>query len=158
MLRPRIANAWGTVHADIASYASFYPGLLDGLFIDEMPSLPGFEAYYVNLTSAARELGFTYFVGNPGEVPDASYFNVGIDTLIVYENAYEPTDLTFSDNSAASLVQRAVIPYNVSSLNVTWVQQAKASLGWIYVTDQTLPNPWGALPAYFQDLVAALVV
>ena len=32
---------------------------------------------------------------------------------------------------------------------------AKRNTGWIYVTNDTLPNPYGTLPTYWSQLVAA---
>ena len=32
---------------------------------------------------------------------------------------------------------------------------AANNVGWIYVTDDTLNNPWDTLPGYFEALVAA---
>jgi len=33
----------------------------------------------------------------------------------------------------------------------------QAGVGWIYLTDDTLPNPWDTLPAFWEAQVQALV-
>lgn len=37
------------------------------------------------------------------------------------------------------------------------VEKAKeAGIGWIYVTDDVLPNPWDTLPSYWEAEIAAI--
>jgi hypothetical protein len=36
------------------------------------------------------------------------------------------------------------------------VRAAKGLVGYIYLTNDTLPNPWDSVPVYFADLLAAL--
>ena len=40
--------------------------------------------------------------------------------------------------------------------DVAFVTGARAKVGFIYLTDDTVPNPWDTLPAYFPSLLAAL--
>src|SRR5581483_7520068 len=49
-----------------------------------------------------------------------------------------------------------MIPFSVSSLPTSWVQNAAQTIGWIYVTNDVLPNPWDSLPSYFGDLANVL--
>jgi hypothetical protein len=49
-----------------------------------------------------------------------------------------------------------IIPYAVASLDQGYVAQAKQDVGYIYITDDDLPNPWDTLPGYFDALLAAL--
>jgi hypothetical protein len=49
-----------------------------------------------------------------------------------------------------------VIPYGVSALDPAFVAAARAKVGYIYVTNDSLPNPWDSVPVYFKDLVAQL--
>jgi hypothetical protein len=48
-----------------------------------------------------------------------------------------------------------IIPYG-TPLDQAFVQSAKAYVGYIYLTDDTLPNPRDSLPAYFDQLLGLL--
>jgi hypothetical protein len=39
---------------------------------------------------------------------------------------------------------------------VSFVAQAKQHVGYIYLTDDDLPNPWDSLPSYFDALLGEL--
>jgi hypothetical protein len=49
-----------------------------------------------------------------------------------------------------------MIPFGISSLPTGWLEDATASIGWLYVTSDNLPNPWDSLPSYFGDMAAML--
>lgn len=49
-----------------------------------------------------------------------------------------------------------VIPCGVPAVDATLVAGAHAKVGFIYLTDDTVPNPWDTLPAHFPSLLAAL--
>jgi hypothetical protein len=76
--------------------------------------------------------------------------------------------LTFEDNAGyPALVvdgwvtkhlarQFSHLPYNAPSANTmtNYINLAASrNVGWIYVTDDTLPNPWDTLPAYWTNEV-----
>ena len=42
------------------------------------------------------------------------------------------------------------------AVDPAFVAAARAKVGFIYLTDDTLPNPWDTLPAYFPELLGAL--
>ena len=48
-----------------------------------------------------------------------------------------------------------VIPY-ATSIDATFVRNARQSVQYIYVQNDTLPNPWDSVPGNFADLLAAL--
>ncbi len=143
------------VHAEIDTYHDWYPGL-DGVFFDEMSSTPGDEAYYSGLTQYVKGLGYTVTVGNPGTDTAPGYVGT-VDTLLIYESDGEPSSSTLEgwhDNYDKS--NFGIIPYAVPSFDAAFVQTARPQVGFIYVTNDDLPNPWDSLPPYFEDLVAAL--
>ncbi len=49
-----------------------------------------------------------------------------------------------------------IIPYNVSAIDDTFIQTARQRVGYIYLQNDSLPNPWDSVPAYFGSLLAAL--
>ena len=48
-----------------------------------------------------------------------------------------------------------VIPY-AASFDAAFVRNARQYVQYIYLQNDTLPNPWDSVPAYFADLLAAL--
>lgn len=149
------------VKADINQWFAWYP--LDGIFVDEMDNTPGaHESYYRELFVHVRShLATARVVGNPGVGAPPSYlfFNGQrvASTLCIYEHS-----TGFSSWSADPWVfgyPRAnfyVLPYGMQASG--WqaaVDRAYANnVGWIFVTDDVLPNPWDTLPSYFETMNA----
>lgn len=118
--------------------------------------------YYQSVYSHIKNLSTSYkVVVNPGtNVPEA-YLNGQMpcaDQFVVFENAVSQYG-TYSPPayySNYSLDQFAHIVYGVSNRSqmIEIVQNANAKgTGFVYVTDQQLPNPYGALPSYWNDEV-----
>lgn len=142
-----------TVRKAIGRYRSWYPDL-DGIFLDEMSDAESTAPYYAGLARHARSLGMTLAVGNPGtEIPAGLV--AAVDVALVYEDGGLPP-LEDLEPWQACRTSAGIIPYGVPFLDAAWIAQAKQSVGWIYVTDQGLPNPWDALPGYFDALLDAL--
>ena len=146
-----------TAKADIDKWYSFYPSI-DGIFLDCQAYQTGHEAYYVDLYNYIKQKNSSALVvSNPGINTLESYL-VGngqraSDVICIFENGsgfegWTPSSWCskYPDSSWC------VLPYNTS-----WggfpdrVRRAVAlNIGWIYCTDGTLPNPWSALPPYFE--------
>jgi hypothetical protein len=140
---------------EIDTYASWYPGL-KGIFFDEMSNTAGDEAYYQGLDGYAKGKGVGITVGNPGTDTLASFVGT-VDTILVYESEGLPA--VGSLGVFAGQFDRGnfgVIPYGVPAVDAAFVTAARAKVGFIYLTDDTVPNPWDTLPAYFPALLAAL--
>jgi hypothetical protein len=94
-------------------------------------------------------------VTNPGATPDAQFAASDItDLVLIFENTYS----TFSSWSAPSWVKSStassrfgVLVYGASRSQVNSVIQSSQNnnVGYVYVTDDGLPNPWDTLPSYF---------
>jgi len=148
------ARSLSDVKNDIDLYQSFYPNI-QGIFFDEMEATAGEESYYSELTAYARSKNFNLTVGNPGTNIDASYLGTE-NILVVYEsngyaNLAQSSTWPTSDPS-----QLAIMSIKVASLNQTWVSQACQKVGWVYITDDKLPNPYDKLPTYLTTLMATL--
>jgi hypothetical protein len=145
----------GTVEADINSWKSFYP-TINGIFFDEMANDDNAThvSYYQGLSSYAGSQGFTYTVGNPGADTLPEYVGT-VNTILVYESAGVPSSLPswYSNYPASNF---GVIPYDVPSVNTSFINSAKATIGYIYMTDDNLPNPWDTLASYFSTLLSDL--
>lgn len=148
-------RAANVVQTDISTYASFYPQL-DGIMFDEMSNVEGDEAYYAELTSFTEGFGMTMTVGNPGtDVPES--FVGTVDTLFIYEDEGLPDPMSLGGwTDAYERTNFAIIPHSVASLDAGFVSAALTHVGYVYATDDVLPNPWDSLPSYFDALVQQL--
>jgi hypothetical protein len=148
------ARAAATVKADIDAWHRFYPAI-SGIFFDEESNDSGGDAYYRDLATYAKSNGMTLTVGNPGTDTSSAYINA-MDVTFIYESAGLPsTNMLTGWRSSYARSRAGVIPY-AANLDLAWVQQARAAVGYIYVTNDDLPNPWDTLPSYFSSLLAAL--
>jgi hypothetical protein len=148
------ARAPATVRTEVDHWHGWYPQLT-GIFFDEESNTAGDDAYYRDLTIYVKSLGMQLTVGNPGTNTSASFISA-VDVTFIYETDGLPATAMLT-NWQSRYPRRSVgvIPY-ASSLDLAWVQQARAAVGYIYVTDDDLPNPWDTLPSFFGNLLAAL--
>jgi hypothetical protein len=146
------------VKADIDLWYSRFG--VDGVFLDEQANSVAALGYYLDLRAHIKgKGGEALVVANPGTSTLEGYMAAN-DVTCVFETDGPPgfptwTPPAWTANYPASKFY--VLPYNSSVGNMTaFVARAAANnVGWIYVTDDTLPNPWDTLPGYFEALVGA---
>jgi hypothetical protein len=143
------------VKADIDSWRTFYPGQLGGVFFDEQSDRAGDVGYYRDVSQYAKAQGLSFTVGNPGK-DSAPEFVGALDTMLIYENAGLPTDSQMGGWHASYAPSNfGVIPHS-SSFDAAFVRDARHYVQYVYVQNDTLPNPWDSVPPFFADLLAAL--
>ena len=153
------ARDTNTVKADIDRYFSFYA--VDGIFLDEMTNDANTTHldYYAALYQYIRGQGTNLMVvGNPGINTQESYLTrPAVDVLVTFEADTGYPALVVDGWVAKHLAQQFChLPYNASSAPTmtNYINLAASrNVGWIYVTDDTLPNPWDTLPAYWTNEV-----
>jgi hypothetical protein len=144
----------GSVMADISTYKGWYA--VNGIFLDEMSNMAVEESYYSALTSYVHSLGLSTVVGNPGSPVPASFVGM-VDVIVIYEKAGIPSASTLgSSTMGLSKSGFATMSYGVSSLTSSSVGAVAAYAGYIYITDEGMPNPYASLPSYFAALVSDL--
>jgi hypothetical protein len=144
------------VQADIKRWRSLYPGVT-GIFLDEMNNRPGGEAYYRSITAFAKSQGLELTIGNPGCDVPPSYVGA-VDVILVYESAGLPGSAVIGGWHASYDKRNfGVIPYNVW-MDPTFVANARKTIGYIFLQNDTMPNPWDTVPPYFMDLLKALAL
>ena len=154
------SRSLATVENEIAEYESWYH--VDGIFVDEASTNCSTEAsYYAPLYAYIHaQPGLDLTILNPGEATNQCYM-AAADVVLGFEGS--PSDLA---NAGPLPSWTAAFPagrfwgvvYGASSgvLASTLATLAADGFGEVYVTDQTLPNPYGALPTYWsQELTAA---
>ena len=144
-----------TVEHEIAEYVSWYH--VDGIFVDETSIDCATEAsYYAPLyTFIHAQPGLDLTVLNPGEATSQCYM-AAADVIAAFEGS--PSDLAkagplASWTSAYPAGQFWGIVYGTSNATLasTLATLASDGFGDVYVTDQSLPNPYGALPTYWSQ-------
>jgi hypothetical protein len=148
------ARSASSVVADINAYKAWYG--VNGIFLDEMSNVAGHESYYSALTSYAHSLGLNTVVGNPGAAVPSSYIGA-VDVIVIYENAGIPSASALgSSTMGLSKSGFATMSYGVSSLTTSSVSAVAAYVGYVFITDESMPNPYSALPSYLAKLVSDL--
>ena len=150
-----------TVLAEVNSYASFYH--LDGIFVDEMDNTLGLLSYYTGLYSSIKTAHPTWSVfGNPGTTTLEQYLTgPAADVLAVFEGdgVNYPGYASSSWNFNYDRSHFAHLIYNVATAAVMQSDVALAAArnaGYVYVTDDNLPNPYDTLPSYWDQEVSKI--
>ena len=150
------SRSLASVESDILGYRTLYG--LSGVYLDEMSNVPGHESYYSTLTQYADSIGMTLVVGNPGADVPSSYIGT-VSVIIIYENSGLPS-LSFLAGWHTSYAKSnfGSISYGVSSITASYIESASSHLGYIYVTNGVMPNPYMSLPSYLPSLLEDLSV
>jgi hypothetical protein len=143
------------VQRDMDSWRSFYPKV-SGIFFDEQSNQAGYVDYYRGLASYAHGKGFGLTIGNPGTDTSESYIGSGLDVMLIYEsNGLPAVDRLAGWHAKYPKTNFGVIPWG-ANMDTAFVQMARNYVGFIYINNDVLPNPWDSVPPYFEQLVAAL--
>ncbi len=151
-------RALSSVESDIDAWYTFYPSM-NGIFLDEQTNVTGKESYYGQIYNYVKQKdSSSLVVTNPGTSTLESYLFYGgkriADVICTFEtnqgfNMWTPSSWC----SKYSRDNFYVIPYNIPSSQ--WLstinRAASLNVGWVYLTDATLPNPYNGLPSYFED-------
>lgn len=142
------------VEAEIRLWRDLYG--VDGIFFDEAPGTSDCAALastYAGWAAVARASDPSAFVAlNPGTDTCASYLDFA-DVLVVFEG----TAATFGSwsppawGAAAGPDRLWTLIYAASSPTDVLAEVRARGVGWAYVTDDDLPNPWDTLPPYWAD-------
>jgi hypothetical protein len=149
------SRAATAVKADIDHWEAFYPGQVTGIFFDEQSNQAGDVAHYRDLSQYAKAQGLSFTVGNPGTDTAEGYIGA-LDTMLIYESAGLPSAGQMGGwHSKYPSSNFGIIPY-ATSLDPAFVRNDRQYVGYIYLQNDNLPNPWDSVPSYFSDLLAAL--
>ena len=155
------------VQADIDGWLSIYSNaVVDGIFFDQVPFDPGIGNVNIDLYISYKEYCYARnlrpVIGNPGTNEGSVWFaHKAADIMIVWENSILPTEADMLQNFVDGHVfypytERGLLVYGQSSLDLYFVRRMRRYVQFIYVNDTTSLNPWNALPAYLEQLFAAL--
>ncbi len=139
---------------EIDNYKNWYN--VDGIFFDEMSNIAGDENYYQNLDDYVKSQGLSYTVGNPGTDTLPSYVGT-VDNIIIYENSGLP-DISSINGWHENYEKKncSLLTHELNAIDSAFCVEASNYVGYLYFTNDILPNPWDSLPPYFDELVAKM--
>jgi len=159
------ASSTSEMQSEIDDWITYYPDI-DGIFMDEMDNTndEATLSYYQTLTRYVHGKGLYPSIGNPGAGVAGNFFaSSTADLIVTYENSSYPDEATLKgdfDNGYADYNknQRAALAYNSSEFYSASTTLLKKYNGLIYVTDDTLPNPWDTVSPYLEETFQLLSV
>ena len=180
-----VATTFGTrplaaVHAEIDLYYDpvYWHGagvLVSGIFFDEMTNDIAATGYYQGLTAYVKSKDAAAWVfANPGTsfTQDTSGGTSGFtvadyasaaDTLVTFENSGAAYRTAYADPSWLASLDSSHFAHIVHTEAFTADMQQDIELarsrkaGFVYVTDDALPNPFDFLASYWGDELSALM-
>jgi hypothetical protein len=148
------ARADTAVRADVDRWRSYYPAVT-GIFFDEQSNKAGDEGYYRTLSQYAKSQGLGFTVGNPGTDTSESFIGA-LDAMLIYESKGLPAESRLAGwHAKYAPANFGMIPYG-TAFDAPYVHMARTHVGYVYLSNDDLPNPWDSLPPYFAELLAAL--
>ena len=136
---------------EIEQYESWYG--VDGIFFDEASTRCSDRPYYEKLRDAVEARSQNpLIVLNPGESTCRCYMSVA-DIVVTFEGSYLEylTSYTAPDWVSKYDSKRFWHLVNGAQTSLQLERSIRLSrrrgAGWVYVTPDELPNPWGRLPA-----------
>lgn len=150
------------IKADIDLWIQYYP-YEKGVFLDEMSNVDSQANidFYVELKEYCHSKNLYPVIGNPGTLlPSSIYQAKCCDQYTIYESPGYPTEQSLKgdfDGGHADFspwTRSAMILG--STINSEKIKMVCKYVVDIYVTDDTLPNPYDALPTYLEDLFKEL--
>jgi Spherulation-specific family 4 len=163
-----------SVESQISTYLTQYGHLIEGFYLDGMLLLPSTLSYYQTLDTYIHGLSASDLViGNPGQpflngllpsdyLSAAGIFNIfeGPNTApspgTPGFNAY-PYGLNWFQSYPSNRFSNTIFDAPDSSLLPDLDKAVALNAGYVYITNETLPNPYSQLPSYWDQEVSALV-
>lgn len=133
--------------------------LVTAIFVDEAASETNELGYYRELYAHIHaRTNFSTVIVNPGCPIAEEYLRQrAADTAVIFENqrgwsSYVP-DAYVSNYPARCFSALVHSCADTETMRRNVDLSAHRNIGWIYVTDDILPNPWDTLPPYWSALI-----
>jgi len=169
-LRDTSVPAWlAQVETDVNAWYQFYGTDIDGIFFDDATNVCGptststtYSSLYKQISDYVKQRhSGALTVDNPGvDVPQC--YETSADVLLTFEGSYASYT-----SYAPSSWEAGYDPHKFMNLIYATgsTQMADAitrsknnGVGYVYVTDGVLSNPWNALPSYWSSELTSLAV
>lgn len=131
------------VARDIDTWRRVYR--LDGIMLDELPSLPQSLARCTQYAAAARAAGISFLAANPGRFPSRAHLNLFDVTAVFEGTAKDYTDFHRPDWARSvppSRLWHLVYGCTPGDIDAVRIAAGNRGAGYVFATDRFLPNPW----------------
>ncbi len=149
------------VRREMETYLSYYPDIR-GFHFDEQSSRAADVDYYTELyRDVHRRIPDALVLTNPGTLCDRAYAaRPAADVISLFENErgidrYRPPDWAGKFPSSRFCVQAHAVA-TANDMKHAVARAARLKVGYVFITDDVLPNPYDRLPSYWDDEVAAV--
>jgi hypothetical protein len=148
------ANSLASVEANISLWKSLYG--VTNIFLDQASTSSSTESYYQTLTSYVhRRTRGSLTMLNFGTMPPQSFMSAG-DIMVTFEGDYSTYESTTFPSWVGEYPANRFynIVYDVpdqTSMTQVLSQAEQYNVGYIYATDNTLPNPYDTVPSYLSS-------
>ena len=146
------------MRADITTWRTLYN--VTDIFFDQTASSPSYLAYYQDIANVVHATPGALTMLNPGINVDERYLQMA-DIL----NIFEGTRASYATWAPAAWVANypaarfSHLVYSVpdaAGMTAVLNQALTRRAGYVYITSDTLPNPWDVLPPYWATEVAQI--
>ena len=142
-----------TVKGEVDTYLGWYN--ISGIFLDEVNSSAAGIPYIQNVSGYIKATAAPFVTLNPGTIPDQGYINLS-DTTVIFEGTYNTyktwTPPSWVNSYASSKFTHLVYATSSTTKMNDAVTKAKSrNAGYVYVTNDVLPNPWDTLPSFWNS-------
>ena len=149
------------VERDLRTFPRFYP--IDGYFIDQMANSPEMVDHHRSIRELIHRIDPDMrVVGNPGTSTRPEYLDTA-DTLLIFEGSAKQFDRADPRKAMPWMADHpphrfAVIVYEVrpTTMRESLKRMNRSGASAVFLTDQTMPNPYLGLPPYWSDQVEAV--
>jgi hypothetical protein len=140
-----------TVKGEVDLYYQWYN--VSGIFFDEANSTAAALPYYQNISNYVKLHTGAFVSLNPGTVPDQGYINIS-DNTVIFEGTYNTfktwTAPSWVSSYPASKFTHLVHATSTKNNMKSAITRSKNNRGgYVYVTNDVLPNPWDTLPSAY---------
>jgi len=149
-----------TIETSVDLWATLY-GIHD-IFFDETSSLVEDVPFYAQICNYVHAAAVPPIVVlNPGVVPDPGYLAIA-DIVVVYEGvqvdyaAFSPPSWVTDGTHRATQFCNIIHTCTSENLAATITKAEAVNAGYIYVSDDVMPNPYKVLPTYLATELSSL--
>lgn len=151
-----------TVESNINAWASIYgQSRLNGIFIDEGSNLCSDASYYASIRTFIHGKSSNWImIMNPGTTLPSCFANSS-DIFVTFESDYSQYhkfalagwETAYAATRFYHIVYTAP---NVSAMEDVVNRAKNNHVGYVYITNDTLPNPYNGLPSYWTTELSAV--
>ncbi|MCS7204232.1 MAG: spherulation-specific family 4 protein [Leptospiraceae bacterium] len=150
-----------SVKNDIQQWRILFRGI-QGFFIDEASSNKDSLSYYQEIYNYVKGINSNLkVVLNHGVFPESEFYDIA-DINVVYEEdpnkltSFSPRDneLKYSKEHFAMIIHSA----DKKDLEKMLLYVEEKHIGFIYITDKTMPNPFDELPSFWDDFTSKFFI